>query len=822
MSRLSGLLAKSAKPGRQVESLTAHSAATLAAAVELRRRIGRIGVAEKMVDGWFWSIVAWAALCHDAGKIADGFQDMVNGRTRVWGQRHEVLSLGFLPALIGDDLVRLWAAFGVVTHHRALVQSDPLAMPGDTRRKRKNPIERMYAGRSLSDFRALFGPVDPTTASELINWLAATARAASRLGPGAAPDLASAAGGDSGPDSPPDVVAAAHDLLGVVIDHWRDAAYADSDYNLTAILVQGAVTLADHLSSAHGTLLTEQPIGAGLPTRIADRFAAEGRNIYPHQQQAGDVRGHLLLRAPTGTGKTEAGLLWAAAQVTDIMATAGGVPRVFYTLPYLASINAMAGRLRTLLGSADAIGVAHSRAASYHLAAAISAEDDPDDRTRVTAADKAVSRAAATRLFREPVRVATPYQLLRGSLAGPSHAGIVIDSANSVFILDELHAYDPKRLGFILATAGLWERLGGRVAVLSATLPTALVELITQTLVAAPQVVPADPGQAKPRHRLAVRHRHLTEPESITEITGRLDAGQSVLVVANTVAHAQQLYAALQPTARDRHGDDGAILLHSRFKRGDRARIEKRISARHGTSSPRVGGLVVATQVVEVSLDVDFDVLFTSAAPLEALLQRFGRVNRLGRRPPADVIVHEPSYGPRRRDRSRQEYADGIYPRDPVAEGWKILCANDGAVVDEPQAEGWLDDVYATDWGRRWHTDVTYHRAEFQEAFLSFYEPFDDRDELAHRFDEMFDGTEAILLEDQTEFREALKLADQPAAGRLLASDYLIPMPGYAAPMARLDRTLGVHVIDGEYDPEHGLISVRGVDHAWYQPGELI
>lgn len=824
MSRLTRILAKSAKPDRPAESLTAHSAATLAAAIELRRRIGRIGVVAEAVGDRFWEIVALAALCHDAGKVADGFQDMVHGRVRAWGQRHEVLSLGFLPGLIGDDSARLWAAFGVVTHHRPLTQP----FGGG----RKSSIEQMYAGRAPDAFRDMIGPVDPVVAAELADWLATTARGAGfpaapvRPGPGPA---AATGGAQPGPD----VIAAAHELLATVIDHWRDEREDEheNDYNLTAILVQGAVTLADHLSSAHGSLHTVQPIGPGFASRQADRFAAAGRKPYPHQERAEDVRGHLLLRAPTGTGKTEAGLLWAAAQVIDLMATVGGVPRVFYTLPYLASINAMTERLGQLLGDSGAIGVAHSRAASHHLAVAIGAEDDPDDEARLAAAGKAVSRAAATKLFRETVRVATPYQLLRGALAGPAHAGIVVDSANSVFVLDELHAYDPRRLGFILATARLWERLGGRVAVLSATLPAALAALITEALGARPEIVTADPGQAPSRHRLAIREPRLTDPEAVDEIAERIRAGRAVLVVANTVAQAQQLYDELEPVARERYDGDGgensdedaAILLHSRFRRGDRSGIERRITTRYGTDAPRrTGGLVVATQVVEVSLDVDFDVLFTSAAPIEALLQRFGRVNRRGRRRPADVIVHAPTYGPRRGDRSGAEYADGIYPREPVEAGWRILRAHDGAVIDEPQAEGWLNTVYGTEWGDRWRAEVASWCDGFRTAFLSFDEPFDDRGGLTEQFDEMFDGTEAILLQDQADYRDALKMADKPAVGRLLADDYLIPMPAYAGRMAKIDRSLGVAVIDGEYCPERGLTSVRGADRALYRPGELI
>jgi CRISPR-associated endonuclease/helicase Cas3 len=69
--------------------------------------------------------------------------------------------------------------------------------------------------------------------------------------------------------------------------------------------------------------------------------------------------------------------------------------------------------------------------------------DETADNNRVSAAHKAVSRTAATRLFRELVRVGTPYQLLRGALAGPAYSSILVDAVNSVFVFDELHAYEP-------------------------------------------------------------------------------------------------------------------------------------------------------------------------------------------------------------------------------------------------------------------------------------------------------------------------------------------------------------------------------------------
>ena len=769
------------------ESLTAHLAATLAGALTLQRRVGSIGLVERVTEGRFWPTVCLAALCHDAGKIADGFQDMLNGASRAWGERHEIVSLGFLPALLRDESLLRWVAAGVATHHRALEGG-------------RKPLNVAYGHVPVEEWRGRLEPIPADVATELAQWLA---------------DTAGSAGMPVAPSCPRelDVVNEAWRVFGSLLDAWELPARPDE--GLTAVLVQGAVTFSDHLSSAHGTLNTHQPFDAGFRPRLEGRFAEMGRRLRPHQTDAAARNGHLLLRAPTGSGKTEAGLLWAAAQVAAVGSATGGVPRIFFTLPYLASINAMAGRLNELLDDDALVGVMHSRAASYHLAEAICSEDGDDE--RVQAAAKAVSRAAATRLFRETVRVGTPYQLLRGVLAGPVHSGNLIDAANSVFVLDELHAYDARRLGYVLAMARLWERLGGRVAVLSATLTDMLADLFRGALDQAPHVVDASVDDAPLRHRLALRNRHLTDTDSIGEIIDRLAKLESVLVVANNVADAQHLYAELAPSV----GGHDAYLLHSRFRRMDRSSLETAIGDRFGVGQPRVPGLVVATQVVEVSLDVDFDCLFTSAAPLEALLQRFGRVNRIASRPPADVVVHSAAIVPRRK--GGEDFADGVYPRSPVQAGWEIMTRADGEVIDEAHARLWLNEVYQTAWGREWREDVLRHQQEFAEAFLGFAHPFISRDELTERFDELFDGTEAILAQDRDEYEAALtQAAGDVAAGKLLAERYLIPMPYWAAPLTSWERKLDLRIINADYDDRLGLGEIRGPATQAYQAGEVL
>jgi CRISPR-associated endonuclease/helicase Cas3 len=793
---LPSVLAKSAQRGWPPESLAYHSEMTLRAAIELRHRVGRVAIAEEVVGAEFWRAVLLAALAHDAGKLAEGFQRMLGGRGG-WGQRHEVVSLGFLPALVPDDELRRWVAGAVVTHHRPLTDSG-------------RSVQHAYSALDVDGFRAELGDVNHDDARILGRWLAARAAAAD-LRPGAADQVA-------------DLLQQAHSTLQGVFATWRSWV-EDRDRGLAAVLLQGAVTLADHLSSGHGSLHTEQPIGAGLDKQLRHRLGAA---LHPHQQESERVGGHLLLRAPTGSGKTEAGLLWAAARVAAVAERTGGTPRVFFTLPYLASINAMARRLEeTLASGRDVVGVSHSRAASYYLATAIEDEQEGGDR-RAAAARKAVARERATRLFRETVRVGTPYQLLRGALAGAAHAGILVDSANSVFVLDELHAYDARRLGYILATVRLWERLGGSVAVLSATLPNALADLLRATLQGAVTQVEVGDAGWPVRHRLGIRSRPITDPNTDAEIRTRLEAGEAVLVVVNSVAQAQELFAALAPEVSERHGPEAATLLHSRFRRGDRMTLEERISGRFSVRGKRRPGLVVATQVVEVSLDVDFDVLFTAAAPLEAMLQRFGRVNRLGRRPPADVIVHAPMFKERRGEQG--EFADGVYPREPVESGWQILCHKAGELIDESDAVGWLDEVYATAWGERWRDEVDQRRRKFEETFLDFEYPYCSREELEEEFDRLFDGTEAILAQDRERYERELTRpvrddgkADR-AAGKLLGEEFLIPLPYWASQFAGWDRRLKVAIVDGEYSSDRGLVAVHGPGKAAdaYRPGEVL
>jgi CRISPR-associated endonuclease/helicase Cas3 len=517
---------------------------------------------------------------------------------------------------------------------------------------------------------------------------------------------------------------------------------------------------------------------------------------YPHQVAAGETNGHLVLIAPTGSGKTEAGLGWASRQMESMP----GRPRLAWLLPYRASINAIRDRFARDLGcDAEGIGVLHATVAATLMGLIVCDDQAPGPGH----ARKARAMAGAMRLFKQRVRVATPHQLLRAAIAGPKYSSVLLEQANSVLVLDELHAYDPVTFGRICAAMTLWEKLGSRVAVVSATLAEPMIELIRDSLSGPVTIRRAEPGTAPLRHRLVVDDQPLTAPGSLQRIRQWRAAGHSVLVVANTVATAQQAFSALAPGERD----DFALLLHSRFRYRDRKAIEDEVMRRHperGSGEPalRGGGLVVSTQVLEVSLCLDFDRGASEVAPVEAIAQRAGRVNRRGRHPdgPVEFRVHATE--------SPRPYEDGAIEAALLA-----LREWDGKLLSEQAIDDWLDRAYATRWGGNWAAAARDSREEFSRAFLTFTEPFSDRSEFARKLDEQFDTVEVLLEPDAAEYRA---LASGASGDPLLAAELLIPISWSqkarlaSAGRARLASDLDAWVISAPYDARTGLDLTAG------------
>ncbi|MDX2879613.1 CRISPR-associated helicase Cas3' [Streptomyces ipomoeae] len=387
------------------------------------------------------------------------------------------------------------------------------------------------------------------------------------------------------------------------------------------------------------------------------------------------------MTAAPGDGKSE-----TALEAERVLSGRFGTRGFVFLLPTMATSDQMYGRVAGVVarqaGSEAGLTLTHSMAwlnSAY-------AEDEPGELRVLTCegeedgADGPARREAdmrprrwlrgAKRALLAQFAVGTVDQALLGVLPVRHNALRLLALSGKTFIVDEAHAYDPYMqvlLGRLLNWLGAY---GVPVVLLSATLPVSVsdrlikeylrgtghkrselagrtfeapypgwlyvdaadgagtrMSQVRQEEQAAERpmklVVRVEPvvhgGDGGKRGRLAVIRR-LLEPV----IEGE---GGCALVVCNTVAEAQQTYLSLAGllTARNRGGGE-VQLLHARFPGDDRERRTQAVTAGLGRSGPRpVRRIVVATQVVEQSLDLDADVVISDLAPLALLLQRAGR-----------------------------------------------------------------------------------------------------------------------------------------------------------------------------------------------------
>ncbi|MGI0809733.1 CRISPR-associated helicase Cas3' [Pseudomonas aeruginosa] len=394
-------------------------------------------------------------------------------------------------------------------------------------------------------------------------------------------------------------------------------------------------------------LLTQVLNTDALLARIVGRPQLAARPL----QQTGDrllrnVQGPalLLVEAPMGEGKTELAFL---AHLR--LQAANGHRGLYVALPTQATGNALFKRALTFLeqfadgpldiqlvhgGSAMNEEVRHLRGIDHSPGESLSASAWFSQRKRP---------------LLSAYGVGTVDQALFAALNVKHHFVRLWGLGNRVVVLDEVHAYDTYTSGLIAALLRWLKALGCSVVLMSATLPLARrAELLLAWGVAAdavpeltyPRLLLADQGGVRgesfgARELAPIHLAGLDESLDALVATAAdlLVGGGCGALIVNTVDRAQQLYTAL----RQRLGDDVTLLLfHARFSANLRAEREHQVLAAFGAEGERPArALLIATQVAEQSLDIDFDFMLSDLAPVDLLLQRAGRLHRHVRERPA-------------------------------------------------------------------------------------------------------------------------------------------------------------------------------------------
>jgi CRISPR-associated endonuclease/helicase Cas3 len=709
---LNDILAKSADRGG--ETLAQHTWYVLERLSDLRRLRPTLNEVARTPN--LWHLLFWTCLLHDFGKATTGFQRMLatKGKDR-WWHRHEVISLACLD----------WIASG-------LSEPDQRAIVAAIVSHHKDASEI----RSLYDYREEDGIPDPvadplaeldlSVVSKLWQWIDECAE-----------DWRQALGFPADevqmlPLMPHDEALAAFQSRGAQsIHHWLKRYHAwvheledpGQAARILPILLRGLTTTADHLASSHLTIELS-PIQEGWE-HFAGRVLEPNNESFFHQRESAARSGRsALLVAPTGSGKTEAALYWALGDGTR------PVPRIFYALPYQASMNAMHRRLqdgKKGFGE-ERVGIQHGRALQAMYASF--ANQAPSWEAR----DRAKLQKNINTLHARPIKVFSPYQMLKAVFQLRGFEGMLTDYAQAAFIFDEIHAYEPGRLALMLEMVRyLREYYQARFFVMSATFPAIIREKLADALaLGESDIITADGAvfEAFRRHRLDLLNGELLA-EGVARIVDDVRAGKTVLACVNTVKRAQALRSALLAQGLP---ESQIVLAHSRYIVRDRISREQEIADRCGLGRKNPDPFVlVATQVVEVSLNIDLDTIYTDPAPLEALLQRFGRVNRACKKGICPVHVY-------------RQPDDGQHVYDPkLVQGTLIeLEGHKGQEIDEAGIATWLDTIYSDPVVQTaWQED--YQRAADGAArVLRSLRPFDSDDQKEDKFEQMFDNVEVL------------------------------------------------------------------------------
>lgn len=370
---------------------------------------------------------------------------------------------------------------------------------------------------------------------------------------------------------------------------------------------------------------------------------------------------HTMVVASTGAGKTD--YLFRRCK-----------GRVFYTLPFQASINAMYKRVKNDLEKNNPnIDIRLLHAASSIVLGGGKAEE------------KIIQGHVGA-----AVKILTPHQIAAIAFGTSGFEAMILDLQACDIILDEIHTYSEVTQAIVLKIIEVLKYLNCRIHIGTATMPSILYNRIIELLGKDNVLEIALENEELENFNRHIVHKINNWEDAISPVSTAIHNNKKVLIVCNRVKTAQEQYLMLKA----QYPNIPILLLHSRFTKGDRNEKERMLLGIDALGNPTgnfntsdSACIVISTQVVEVSIDISFDLMITEAAPLDSLAQRFGRINR--KRSNASIGTYKPVYviAP-----SNEEKEALPYRLDIVKKSYATLP--NGDILQESELQQNIDAVY--------------------------------------------------------------------------------------------------------------------------------
>ncbi|MFZ5948362.1 MAG: CRISPR-associated helicase Cas3' [Stygiobacter sp.] len=416
------------------------------------------------------------------------------------------------------------------------------------------------------------------------------------------------------------------------------------------ILLKGLLHRLDHAASAHIPIEDQKLAETSKKLLVYLKKQSSFIELSDFQKEAVKYRNEsVLLTASTGLGKTEFAINWI------------GESKSFYTLPLRVSSNSMFKRLNKILG--DNVGILHSD--SYNL---IFENEN-------LSIEENLQRYNLSKQLSKPLTVTTADQLFTSVFKWKGYEKIYSTLFYSKIILDEPQSYSPKTLAMIIKALEEISCYGGKFCYMSATNHPFIINRLKTIATELPPVF-----NLENKHKISLNEGEIEN--FVPEIEKQYYLGKKILVITNTVKKAQTLFRKISIRINKK-------LLHSGFIRNDREIKEVEIQNDFKKKIPVVW---ISTQIVEASLDIDYDLLFTEIATFDALIQRMGRIYRKkGRainyfdKPNIFISCSKPS----------DEFF--IYNKDICDFTKQELYKYDDKILTEEKKQKIMNDVYAED-----------------------------------------------------------------------------------------------------------------------------
>lgn len=349
------------------------------------------------------------------------------------------------------------------------------------------------------------------------------------------------------------------------------------------VIVKGILNRCDW--SASGNLAIEIEAEQSMKDNILKRFDLNSAQKFMMENYNENV----AIVASTGAGKTEAALLWLNDE------------KGFFTLPMKVSANAIYQRIKEhyLLPIDNQNKVAILHGDCYKL------YDNNDN-------DLANYHNARNLAY--PLTVCTIDQIFKFAYKALGTEHLLATLKYSKVIIDELQAYSPDMLATIITALKYIHKIGGKFAIITATLPQFILDELSTCNIKYKRFI----GNIDNRHKIMIH-----EDDMLNDLDNILEDAKTkkALVICNTVNSAQKLYTKLL----ELDSNTEIHLLHSRYTKKHRQILEDDVIE---FSKSNRTGICISTQIVEASLDIDFDVLYTYLSSIDSLIQRMGRVYR--------------------------------------------------------------------------------------------------------------------------------------------------------------------------------------------------